>query len=201
MTQEETLLAGGEVEELEPETNADVLDAEANMSEIDGEGESGEDEGDEVDLAEAEAEYDDAAIHEGEKPNDGENVQPDEQPNLEHAASVPKKIRAPTCPLDLPISVVRRIMKTANPNKRFTPDLIAAFARCSGAFALFLLSACQEAATEAGRTTIEPAKVITGLVACGFPEIAEEARLAMGISAAALTGRKKKGKRSKPNRN
>lgn len=91
MTQEETLLAGEEVEELEPETNADDLDAEANMSELDDEGESGEDQGDEVDLAEAEAEDDDAAIHEGDKPDYGQNVQPDEQPNLEHAGSVSKR--------------------------------------------------------------------------------------------------------------
>jgi hypothetical protein len=82
-------------------------------------------------------------------------------------------------------------MKSACPNKRFTPELITAFARSGGAFALYLLSACQEAAVLADKPTIGPAAVLSGLITCGFPELAEEARLSMGISMGG--GRKKKG--------
>jgi histone H3/H4 len=105
--------------------------------------------------------------------------------------------KGPSCPLDLPISVVRRIMKSACPSKRFTPELISTFSRVGGAFGLYLLSACQDATTEARKSTIEPIRIIEGLLACGFPELAEEARIAMGISMS--RGKKKKGKRKNIN--
>ena len=141
----------------------------------------------EVDLADEEEageepEDTEAALDENADPNTG--AAPDE-------ARAPKS-RAPTCPLDLPMSVVRRIMKSAAPNKRFTPDMISALSRSAGTFGLYLLSACQEAAQETGRNTIRPLEVVNGLIACGFPELAEEVRVTLSISTA--------GKRSKKTR-
>ena len=101
------------------------------------------------------------------------------------------KQRAPACPLDLPFSVVRRLMKAAAPQKRFTPDMISAFSRGGGVFGLYLLSACQEAAETTGKRTIRPIDVVTGLSASGFPELAEEVRVALNIP----MNSKKKGKR------
>ena len=144
----------------------------------------------EVDLAEEEARDGD----ENEAPADYE------APDGEHRADLPNievalKQRAPTCPLDLPFSVVRRIMKAAAPQKRFTPDLIAAFARGGGAFALFLLSACQESTETTGKTTIRPTDVINGLKACGFPELAEEVRVHLNITV--VKPKKKKASRKR----
>lgn len=133
-----------------------------------------EEESAEVDLAEEEVRNDD----ENEAPFD--NREPNAAPASEAVASF--KQRAPTCPLDLPVSVVRRIMKAAAPQKRFTPDLISAFARGGGAFALYLLSACQESTETTGKTTIRPTDVINGLKACGFPELAEEVRVHLNIT-------------------
>ena len=143
---------------------------------------------DEVDLDVEEARQNPENIQD----TDAENVAPDSRPTGNPATGIARQ-RAPTCPLDLPISVVRRIMKNACPNKRFSPELIATFSRVGGAFALYLLSACQEATLESKKATIDPVRVIEGLSACGFPELAEEARIAMGISIS--SGKKKKGKR------
>ena len=118
---------------------------------------------------------------------------PGVDPNSEQI-HVQGKQRTPPCPLDLPFSVVRRLMKAATPQKRFTPELISAFARGGGAFGLYLLSACQESADSSGKTTIRPVDVVNGLSACGFPELAEEIRVSMNISVVAS---KKKSKRSK----
>ena len=137
----------------------------------------------EVDLAEAEVEDED------DQPGASENVDPNTLPT--ETASI--KSRAPTCPLDIPISVVRRIMKSAAPNRRFTPELISAFARSAGTFALYLLSATQDAAIESSRSTIRPVEVINGLISCGFPELAEETRIAMGLGN--ITNKKKKTKK------
>jgi histone H3/H4 len=105
------------------------------------------------------------------------------------------KLRAPTCPLDLPLSVVRRIMKSVAGNRRFTPELISALSRCAGVFALYLLSACQDASVASDRNTIRPVEVVRGLIACGFPEVAEEARIAMGLKPSDVLSRKKKSKK------
>ena len=159
--------------------------SEGNMDDGDEDEELDDDVG-EVDLAAAEEE-DDASPKAGDDAEAGENVDPNTESS---AVARMAKSRAPTCPLDLPFSVVRRLMKSASPNKRFTPELISAFARSAGAFALYLLSACQDAAVDTDRTTIRPVEVINGLLACGFPELAEEALVAMGISA--NYGKKKK---------
>ena len=118
-------------------------------------------------------------------------------PSVSNVEEPVRKARAPTCPLDVPFSVVRRIMKAAAPNKRFSPELIAAFARGAGTFGLYLLSACQEGALEGGRSTIRPLEVVQGLIACGFPELAEEARVTLHVS----DSKKKKNKKKtrKPN--
>jgi histone H3/H4 len=147
-----------------------------------------EDETDEVDLDEEVEEPGDDREHDQENSDPIVEGQNDGTSNITGATS--RKSRGPTCPLDLPIAVVRRIMKSAAPSRRFTPDLITGFARCAGVYGLYLLSACQEAAIESGRTTIRPIEVINGLAACGFPELAEETRLSMGISIS--TKRKKK---------
>ena len=126
----------------------------------------------EVDLAEADDEENQ------DEAESGENVDSNAQ-RADQTTST--KSRASTCPLDLPISVVRRIMKSAAPHRRFTPEFIAAFARSAGAFALYLLSASQDASVDAGRSTIRPVEVINGLIACGFPELAEETRISMGL--------------------
>lgn len=144
----------------------------------------------EVDLAEEEAMVGD----ENEAPADNEAL--DGEPRAEFASlDIALKQRAPACPLDLPFSVVRRIMKAAAPQKRFTPDLIAAFARGGGAFALFLLSACQESTETTGKTTIRPTDVINGLIACGFPELAEEVRVHLNITV--VKPKKKKASRKR----
>jgi histone H3/H4 len=160
----EAVLSEAHPEESAPEDDESIDDLE-------------EEEAAEVDLAEEEARDGD----ENEAPVDNEGADGEPKagfPNLEAAY----KQRAPTCPLDLPFSVVRRIMKAAAPQKRFTPDLIAAFARGGGAFALFLLSACQESTETTGKTTIRPTDVINGLKACGFPELAEEVRVHLNIT-------------------
>ena len=106
------------------------------------------------------------------------------------------KSRGSTCPLDLPISVVRRIMKSAAGNRRVTPELISAMSRCAGVFALFLLSASQDATVASGRNSIRPLEVVRGLIACGFPEIAEEARIALDLKSSDIFARKKKSKKN-----
>lgn len=142
-------------------------------------GESSESEDDEVDLEEMndEGEVDVA----GEGGADDENMIGHPSENMDPNLPT-RKSRSATCPLDVPFSVVRRIMKAAAPNKRFTPELVAAFARGAGTFGLYLLSACQEAASEAERSTIRPLEVVNGLIACGFPELAEEARVTLKIA-------------------
>ena len=102
------------------------------------------------------------------------------------------KSRTAACPLDLPISVVRRIMKSAAGNRRVTPELISAMSRCAGVFALYLLSASQDATVASGRNSIRPVEVVRGLIACGFPEIAEEARIALDLKSSDIFARKKK---------
>jgi len=148
---------------------------------------------DEVDLdAEDEDEPagdDTARAHENLDPADNSEASASANPEAQAPNSTVHKPRTPTCPLDLPISVVRRIMKSAAPNRRLTPDLITAFARCAGVYGLYLLSACQEASVDTNRTTIRPIEVINGLIACGFPELAEETRISMGIT---ITSKKKK---------
>jgi hypothetical protein len=111
------------------------------------------------------------------------------------STSFPKS-RAPTCPLDLPLSVVRRIMKSVAGNRRFTPELISALSRCAGVFGLYLLSASQDASVASNRNTIRPIEVVRGLIACGFPEVAEEARIAMGLKPSDIVLRKKKSKKN-----
>lgn len=101
---------------------------------------------------------------------------PVDMPGMAHLM----RSRPATCPLDLPIAVTRRILKSAS-TKRITPDLLSACARAGGVFALYLLSASQDAATDSGRSTIRPLEIIEGLVSCGFPEIAEEVRVSMNI--------------------
>lgn len=142
-------------------------------------GESTDSEDDEVDLEEMNDEGEVDAV--GEEGVDDENMIIAASENTD--PNIPlRKSRSPTCPLDVPFSVVRRIMKGAAPNKRFTPELVAAFARGAGTFGLYLLSACQEAASEADRSTIRPLEVVNGLIACGFPELAEEARVTLKIA-------------------
>lgn len=105
------------------------------------------------------------------------------------------RARNPSCPLDLPFSVVRRIMKAAAPQKRFTPELISAFSRSGGTFGLYLLSACQEAAESSGKSTIRPVDVLSGLKSCGFPELADEVQVLLNI--ANVKPKKKSTKRKK----
>ena len=105
------------------------------------------------------------------------------------AAPAVLRQRAAVCPLDIPMAVTRRLMKSAAGTKRFTPDLIAACSRSAGAFALYLLSASQEAAAASKRTTLRPIEVIEGLLACGFPELAEEVRVSLNV---VMTKKKKK---------
>jgi histone H3/H4 len=118
--------------------------------------------------------------------------------NTEEIGARPRQ-RAPPCPLDLPFAVVRRLMKAATPQKRFTPELIAAFARGGGAFGLYLLSACQEAAESSGKSTIRPVDVVNGLNACGFPELAEEIRVSMNILVVVSKKKSKRGNVRKTN--
>ena len=158
-------------------------DVEDEVEESSGSGEE------EVDLEDALNEYIEVEVMDEEDVAVNGASEENKDPNASAGEARPRKARAPSCPLDVPFSVVRRIMKGAAPNKRFTPELIAAFARGAGTFGLYLLSACQEAALAADRSTIRPIEVVNGLMACGFPEIAEEARVAFKISA----GKKKGG--------
>lgn len=87
-------------------------------------------------------------------------------------------------------------MKAAAPQKRSTPEVIAAFARGGGVFGLYLLSACQEATDASGKRTIRPSDVVTALSACGFPELAEEVRVSLNIT---MLPKKKKSKRTRRN--
>ena len=64
--------------------------------------------------------------------------------------------------------------------------------RCAGVFALYLLSASQDATVASGRNSIRPVEVVRGLIACGFPEIAEEARIALDLKSSDIFARKKK---------
>ena len=161
--------------------------ADRSDDEEDREEEAGDEEaGHEVDLADEEDLEDEGAVS-----MDGdENANPNDSGPATEPVRV--KSRAATCPLDIPFSVVRRIMKSAAPTKRFTPELITAFSRSAGTFGLYLLSACQEAAQESGRNTIRPVEVVSGLIACGFPELAEEARVLLGITTTGKRGKKGK---------
>lgn len=141
---------------------------------------------------------DESADEPGEVPDLVTNENGDEDnENAPRGGDAPvQKVRGSTCPLDLPISVVRRIMKSASGNRRFTPELISAMSRCAGVFALFLLSASQEATLASGRNSIRPVEVVRGLIACGFPEIAEEARIALDLKSSDIFTRKKKTKKN-----
>lgn len=114
-----------------------------------------------------------------------------------HSAPARPRSKANPSPLDLPQAVVRRLMKSSAPSKRFTPELIAAVSRAAGTFGLYLLSASQESGHEAGKSTLRPVDVLEGLLKCGFPELAEEARIGLGLNESVFRQPKKK-KQSKP---
>jgi hypothetical protein len=114
-------------------------------------------------------------------------------------AGLSTKYRPVSCPLDLPLSSVRRLMKQASSNKRFPPDLIASFARCGGVFGLFLLSACQDAVNESGKSTIRPIDVVSGLSKCGFPELASEIRADLNLSVRIAKRKNRKGRATRAN--
>ena len=186
---------------VENQTIGDLGTPNAN-SEDDVQGSSSEEENaeDAVDLdAEEDAmDEEDSAIEDeaegdraGRQDND-ENTPSDNAANIPSDSLARNKPRGSTCPLDLPISVVRRIMKGVAGNRRFTPELISALSRCAGVFALYVLSASQDAAVASSRFTIRPIEVIRALIDCGFPEIAEEARIAMDIKQSDIKLRKKK---------
>ena len=160
------------------DTPAVVSEAEEELAEME------EEEASEVDLDEV-VDAEESPIVEGD-----ENEAPSVVLAVDGEATSNQRAQS----MDLPIAVTRRIMKAAAANRRLTPELIGACARSAGVFALYLLSACQDAATDAGRTTIRPIEVVQGLLACGFPELAEEVRVSMNIQ---MVSKKKKVGRKK----
>lgn len=157
----------------------------------------------EVDVSSVGDEDEVASLGDGEEeeipnPEDEEEVVDENSPPVEneispgHSKPLRSKVTSPS-PLDLPIAVVRRLMKSGAPNKRFTPDFIGAVSRCAGAFGLYLLSASQEAGSDAGKSTLRPVDVLEGLLRCGFPELAEEARISLGYGDDIFRTKKGKG--------
>ena len=93
--------------------------------------------------------------------------------------------------ISFPLATVRKILREALPEGRFSLDFIEAMNRCMGVFVLYMSAAAQEVAQEQGKSTIAPADVNAALIECGFGEIADEVRRNLKLESLPLKKRKR----------
>ena len=93
--------------------------------------------------------------------------------------------------IEFPLASVRKIMKEAVPDGRFSLDLVSGINRAMGVFLLYVSSAAQEITSEQGRSTIGPAEINVALIETGFAEIAEDVRRALKLEGLGLKKRKR----------
>ncbi len=103
----------------------------------------------------------DEAVDLDNEPDIAENDEPDAEADPseirndhDHPVKLGKqKLKRETCPLDVPIAQVRRIVKSAVPTRRLTAEFLSALSRSAGAFALYLLAVSQDATSIRGKQT------------------------------------------------
>ena len=109
-----------------------------------------------------------------------EELADEEEPEIFHGISS----------ISFPAATIRKLLKEAAPDARFSADCLEAFNRCCAVFIYYISAASQESVASAKRTILQPSDVNEALNDCGFAEIAEESRRSLGIEN--LTNSKKR---------
>jgi histone H3/H4 len=94
----------------------------------------------------------------------------------------------------LPLAQIKRLMKEAAPEAKFSAEVQASIQKCASLFLFYVSAAAQEIADLNGKSTMMPGYVNQALNETGFAEIADEVRRTLSLEFA--TNPKKKQKNS-----
>ena len=81
--------------------------------------------------------------------------------------------------IDFPIATMKKLVKEAAGDARFSQDALAGLSRACGVFLLYASVAAQDVAVAKKKATLLPEHVLIALSEIGFPEIAEECKAAL----------------------